>query len=183
MLADYNCTCPAGFTGKSCQFNIDDCIDAECSSHSICLDGIDSYTCVCDIGYTGYYCDIKIDHCDPPPCKNGATCNNFPSGFTCHCAPGYTGKLCNVEIDNCKPDSCQNNGTCIDLVSMWLSHDAYWDLHDHVYCSVADIRMFLPSKVDWFSVRRTSISLWKQSLSNRPDLCGWEWVILLWDMQ
>ena len=44
----YMCQCAAGYTGRSCEANIDDCQSAICPNSSTCVDGIDAYECVCN---------------------------------------------------------------------------------------------------------------------------------------
>ena len=44
---DYTCQCIAGYTGPSCEVNIDDCLSAICPNNSMCVDGINSYECIC----------------------------------------------------------------------------------------------------------------------------------------
>ena len=44
------CACDAGYTGDSCEINIDDCDPDPCSLGT-CIDGINSYTCDCQENY------------------------------------------------------------------------------------------------------------------------------------
>ena len=44
---DYTCQCAVGYTGSSCEANIDDCVSAICPNNSMCVDGVNSYKCVC----------------------------------------------------------------------------------------------------------------------------------------
>ena len=55
------CDCRAGWTGTSCQANIDDCKKDSCSyeSHGVCIDGVDSFTCNCKPGWSGTDCEVK----------------------------------------------------------------------------------------------------------------------------
>ena len=46
---DFICQCVAGYTGPTCEVNIDDCcVSATCPNNSMCVDRIDSYECVCN---------------------------------------------------------------------------------------------------------------------------------------
>lgn len=47
----------AGYTGRLCDTNIDDCESISCQ-HGQCIDGIDIYACNCDPGYTGQLCEV-----------------------------------------------------------------------------------------------------------------------------
>ena len=57
-INSYSCICDAGFTGKDCEVNIDECtkMTVTCSEHGRCVDGINEYTCVCDSGFSGDDC-------------------------------------------------------------------------------------------------------------------------------
>ena len=52
----YTCHCPPGYTGPSCDTNIDECMEASCPENSTCEDGINAFRCVCDTGYEGPNC-------------------------------------------------------------------------------------------------------------------------------
>ncbi|KAJ8300258.1 hypothetical protein KUTeg_021777 [Tegillarca granosa] len=122
---DYNCTCPLGFDGNTCQNNINDCIGVTCTPPLVCHDGINNYTCACE---TGANCELMTSYCDsaeevkvdPPACKNGGTCTGGANAFTCSCAPGFTGITganCEINIDECEPGPCQHGGQCQDLIN------------------------------------------------------------------
>lgn len=49
----FECSCPAGFEGRLCQINIDECQFNECMNNATCIDGISEYTCACQPGYEG----------------------------------------------------------------------------------------------------------------------------------
>ena len=43
----YHCECVAGYEGKMCETNIDDCISNACQNGAQCIDDILGYTCKC----------------------------------------------------------------------------------------------------------------------------------------
>lgn len=54
----YNCSCPAGFEGRHCEMNIDDCILSSCQNGGTCNDGANHFTCTCPARYLGATCTI-----------------------------------------------------------------------------------------------------------------------------
>ena len=51
---DYTCQCAVGYTGLTCEIDIDHCLSIICPNNSMCVDGIDSYECIC---YPGFMLD------------------------------------------------------------------------------------------------------------------------------
>lgn len=54
MVGDYRCKCQAGWTGKNCDQNINDCV-GQCQHGATCIDLVNDYHCACQPGYTGQY--------------------------------------------------------------------------------------------------------------------------------
>ena len=52
LIADFRCTCIAGFTGKQCQVNIDECASFPCLNNATCKDQINDFACDCISGFT-----------------------------------------------------------------------------------------------------------------------------------
>ncbi len=44
---DYRCLCAAGFTGKNCEVDINECETNPCLNNGTCTDGFNNYTCSC----------------------------------------------------------------------------------------------------------------------------------------
>ena len=53
----------AGWTGRDCDVDIDDCASNPCGDHGVCNDGLDHFSCSCDAGYEGTFCEQDIDEC------------------------------------------------------------------------------------------------------------------------
>ncbi|XP_043217443.1 protein crumbs-like isoform X1 [Amphibalanus amphitrite] len=113
----FECTCPAGFNGSTCEHNIDECaLGNDCTNGATCRDGIDEYTCDCVPGYVGAFCETEIDECAPQPCQHGATCLDQINNYTCVCTDEYIGRNCEqMKIVNCTHDPCRNGATCLDV--------------------------------------------------------------------
>ena len=104
------CNCAPGYTGNTCDTDIDDCDPDPCVNNGTCSDEVNDYTCTCINEWMGKNCS----YC-------GITCNNGGQQNSdcamCNCAPGYTGNMCDTDIDDCDPDPCVKNGTCSDEVN------------------------------------------------------------------
>lgn len=56
------CLCNPGFSGETCDVNIDDCHNVICLHGGTCLDDVLAYHCTCMPGYTGNkkYCILEV---------------------------------------------------------------------------------------------------------------------------
>ncbi|XP_029938701.1 sushi, nidogen and EGF-like domain-containing protein 1 isoform X2 [Salarias fasciatus] len=113
----FTCSCLAGFTGRRCQIDVDECASHPCQNGGTCKDQINSFTCQCPHGYTGILCETDVDECRDHPCLNNASCVHSAGGFSCVCEPGYTGVLCETDVNECESQPCLNGGECIDQVN------------------------------------------------------------------
>ena len=43
---EFACQCAVGYTGLTCEVNIDDCVSATCPSNSMCVDGVNTFECI-----------------------------------------------------------------------------------------------------------------------------------------
>jgi hypothetical protein len=105
-LAEYSCTCDAGYTGTNCELDNDECSSNPCI-HGTCEDGVAQYRCTCDAGYNGANCELDIDECSSNPCIHGV-CQDGLAEYSCTCVVGYTGANCELDVDECLTD----NGNC-----------------------------------------------------------------------
>ena len=48
----FSCVCPSGFSGRTCDENIDDCVGVDCGNGR-CFDLVNDYTCICNDGWSG----------------------------------------------------------------------------------------------------------------------------------
>ncbi len=113
----YTCACTAGFTGDTCEINIDDCASQPCAHGGSCTDGDNTYTCSCAAGFIGNECEINVDDCANNPCMNGGTCVDGQDAYTCSCRMGFSGDNCEININDCANNPCMNGGTCKDGIN------------------------------------------------------------------
>uniref|UniRef100_A0A8B9UHK8 Sushi, nidogen and EGF like domains 1 n=1 Tax=Anas zonorhyncha TaxID=75864 RepID=A0A8B9UHK8_9AVES len=117
----YTCSCLAGFTGKRCHVDVDECLSHPCQNGATCINGVNSFSCQCLPGFRGASCETgECCRCETgawcphtrgsprqgfvpaaplwrpgSPCRNRQTCNYIrPGRYICTCSPGYYGNNC-----------------------------------------------------------------------------------------
>ncbi|XP_059152294.1 sushi, von Willebrand factor type A, EGF and pentraxin domain-containing protein 1-like isoform X2 [Physella acuta] len=105
------CLCAPGYTGDSCESDVQDCIPNICQNDGLCVEGVNQFTCTCQPGFTGQYCEMNVDECMPEPCVNGGSCLDQSNGYRCYCRLGYTGANCETAVSLCHENTCVN-GEC-----------------------------------------------------------------------
>lgn len=90
-VAPGTCSCRMGFTGKSCEKDVDECATGlhSCKLTSDCINMPGWYYCKCKPGYEthGTEC-IDIDECyhNTHSCHSSAKCVNTVGHFECQCS-------------------------------------------------------------------------------------------------
>jgi uncharacterized membrane protein len=96
----FTCTCPANYTGTTCQTDVNECMPTNpCLHGGACANTTGSFSCDCTgTGYSGTTCQTDVNECMPTnPCKNSASCTNTTGSYTCACAARFTGKNCEFQ--------------------------------------------------------------------------------------
>ncbi|XP_014252915.1 protein jagged-1b isoform X2 [Cimex lectularius] len=124
----FRCSCEAGYTGKFCHENINDCKRNPCQNGGTCVDKINSFQCICREGWEGDLCTINTDDCNSNPCQHNGTCVDLTADFQCECKSGWKGKTCSLRHGHCDFSTCLNGGTCQDLGHTFLCRcPPFWD--------------------------------------------------------
>ncbi|KAJ2944729.1 hypothetical protein O0L34_g4091 [Tuta absoluta] len=119
----YSCTCLAGWTGRDCEVNVDDCT-GQCLHGATCIDLVDDFHCACAAGYAGRTCARDVDDCAPRPCRNGGECVDLLDAYRCICPVGFSGKDCEDDRDHCAGNPCGNGAPCYTAQSDYYCHCA-----------------------------------------------------------
>ncbi|XP_041969343.1 protein serrate-like [Aricia agestis] len=107
----YACACLAGWTGRDCELNVDDCT-GQCLNGATCIDLVDDFHCACAAGWAGRTCARDVDDCASRPCRNGGECVDLLDAYRCICPVGFSGTDCEDDRDHCAGAPCANGAEC-----------------------------------------------------------------------
>uniref|UniRef100_A0A914ED71 Protein crumbs n=1 Tax=Acrobeloides nanus TaxID=290746 RepID=A0A914ED71_9BILA len=109
----YLCECLLGYTGQTCEDDLNECEFSPCKNDGTCQNTLGSYKCECKPGFGGELCTEKIGFCLPNPCGDHGTCQDLDDSYRCECHTGYTGQHCETET----PCTCENPSHQCTLVN------------------------------------------------------------------
>uniref|UniRef100_A0A8C5B177 Delta-like protein n=1 Tax=Gadus morhua TaxID=8049 RepID=A0A8C5B177_GADMO len=107
----YQCLCPQGYSGQTCQIAEHACVSDPCANGGTCHEVPSGFNCHCPPGWEGPTCANNLDECASNPCAQGGTCVDLDNSFECVCPPQWKGKTCQIEVSSCR-GQCQNGATC-----------------------------------------------------------------------
>ncbi|XP_069704556.1 delta and Notch-like epidermal growth factor-related receptor isoform X2 [Periplaneta americana] len=114
----FQCLCPYGFAGKTCQEETDPCASSPCQNGGSCARNGTQFRCDCGPGFGGPQCQHNLDECVSSPCVHGI-CVDQQDGYRCFCQPGFAGQHCEYEYNECESSPCINGGTCMDHIGSY----------------------------------------------------------------
>ncbi|KAK4872265.1 hypothetical protein RN001_016389 [Aquatica leii] len=114
----FQCLCPYGFSGKTCQEETNPCISMPCQNGASCYGNVTQFYCECLQGFSGSLCQHNFNECESSPCVHGI-CVDQEDGYKCFCKPGFTGNRCEYQYNECESAPCVNGGTCNDDVNSY----------------------------------------------------------------
>ncbi|XP_028834207.1 neurocan core protein-like isoform X2 [Denticeps clupeoides] len=137
----YGCFCPQGFTGESCEIDVDDCQSNPCKNGGTCIDKINSFVCLCLPSYNGDTCEKDTEGCEHGWKKFHGHCYRlFPRRHTWEDAEKdcreHSGHLTSVNsaLEQDFLNSLGRENTWIGLNDRTVEEDFQWtDAMDLVY--------------------------------------------------
>ncbi|KAL5014660.1 hypothetical protein ScPMuIL_008930 [Solemya velum] len=119
---DGTCICNEGWTGRTCDIDIDECESSPCVEYQACVNEPGSFKCECLPGYKDI--DNQCIECDNwkfgSQCKEQCKCSvsNTLScskkDGTCVCKNGWIGHTCGENKNKCLSMVCMKNGECVN---------------------------------------------------------------------
>lgn len=106
--------CMQGWTGPSCNQDINECQNSACYNQGSCTNLLGSYQCACLSHFSGKNCDQVISLCHSSPCRNGGTCQGNLTSYNCTCNYMWEGPTCEQQVDTCQSNPCHNAGQCFN---------------------------------------------------------------------
>ena len=59
LVSSFHCSCALGYTGRSCETEVNECDSGPCLHGGTCHNLEGRYVCTCVMGYAGMCCEVK----------------------------------------------------------------------------------------------------------------------------
>lgn len=127
LKGDFYCSCNSGWTGKTCNIDVNECSVSNGDCSHDCVNKPGTYHCLCPSGFrllkNNRTCE-DINECIQSPSICGtAKCKNMPNTYTCFCEEGYnydaSTKSCQ-DINECEEQRCEQS--CVNSPGSYSCH-------------------------------------------------------------
>ncbi|XP_044526432.1 growth arrest-specific protein 6 [Gracilinanus agilis] len=126
LMGTFYCQCKTGWSGRTCDQDINECNHQNGGCSQICYNHIGGFSCAC---YTGYKllpnnktCE-DIDECTDASACGEARCKNLLGSYSCICEEGYMynneKKVCQ-DVNECEEKLCEQ--TCVNSPGSYTCH-------------------------------------------------------------
>nr|XP_006218248.1 growth arrest-specific protein 6 isoform X2 [Vicugna pacos] len=125
-MGNFYCQCRAGWRGRLCNTDVDECGQQNGGCSQICSNKPGSFHCACYGGYTlsqdRQTCH-DVDECADTGACGEARCRNLPGSYSCLCDEGFAfssqEKACQ-DVDECAEGRCEQ--ACINSPGSYTCH-------------------------------------------------------------
>ncbi|KAL1773089.1 growth arrest-specific protein 6 [Sigmodon hispidus] len=126
LMGNYFCLCKAGWEGRVCNKDVNECGQRNGGCSQVCQNKPGSFQCACHSGFSlasdGRNCQ-DVDECTDSNTCGDARCKNLPGSYSCLCDKGYTyssqEKTCQ-DVDECQQGRCEQ--TCVNSPGSYTCH-------------------------------------------------------------
>ncbi|XP_027631994.1 growth arrest-specific protein 6 [Tupaia chinensis] len=126
LMGNFFCLCKAGWRGRLCDTDVDECSQHSGGCSQVCRNQPGSFHCSCHSGFAlapdGRACK-DVDECADPGTCGAARCQNLPGSYSCLCEEGYAyssqEKACR-DVDECQQGRCEQ--TCVNAPGSYTCH-------------------------------------------------------------
>lgn len=126
LMGNFYCQCKAGWGGRLCDKDINECSQQNGGCNQICYNKPGSFHCACYSGYSlspdGRTCQ-DVDECADADACGEARCKNLPGSYSCLCDEGYEfssqEKACR-DVDECAERRCEQ--ACVNSPGTYTCH-------------------------------------------------------------
>ncbi|XP_005373989.1 PREDICTED: growth arrest-specific protein 6 isoform X1 [Chinchilla lanigera] len=127
LMGNFFCLCRAGWEGRHCDRDVDECGQQNGGCGQVCLNTPGSFHCACHSGYALSQDDNRtcqdIDECADTEACGEARCQNLLGSYTCLCDEGFKystqDKACQ-DVDECVQGRCEQ--TCTNTLGSYTCH-------------------------------------------------------------
>lgn len=106
----YTCSCQPGYTGATCETEVDECAPGPCRNGGSCTVrgsvALSAECGRCGLGAVRGSADSSARLSSVP--------QDLENSYSCTCAPGFYGRVCELSALACADGPCFNGGRCTD---------------------------------------------------------------------